>query len=301
MIIYGSVCSGLEAATVAWKPLGWELAWLSEIDPFACAILEHHYPAKNLGDIYGIGADKTPINLLVGGTPCQGFSVTGKRKGLDDARSNLALQYVQILQIYKPRWFVWENVPGVLTSGKGMDFGEFLKRLAESGYGFAWRILDARYFGVPQRRRRVFIVGHSGGNWKYPAAVLFDGCTNSTNRKSIDKIRGQTTHSEERQNLRMDGGCDSEIRRGSDAYVTGGAGRGGGRDLGAYSWRRLTSVEWERLMGLPDNYTLVPYKGKLARDNHRRKVIGNSFAVPILRWIGERIDFVDSLDTERKM
>jgi DNA (cytosine-5)-methyltransferase 1 len=113
------------------------------------------------------------VDLLVGGTPCQSFSVAGLRKGLADPRGNLALVYCGILDHFKPQWFVWENVPGVLSSGGGRDFGSFLGAVAELGYGFAYRVLDAQYFGVAQRRRRVFVVGYLG-DWRPAAKVLFE-------------------------------------------------------------------------------------------------------------------------------
>ena len=172
---YGSVCSGVEAATVAWHPLGWEPQWLSEIEKFPSAVLQHHYPnTPNLGDMTKFKEwNDDPIDLLVGGTPCQSFSVAGLRKGLDDPRGNLMLTYVAIAARYKPRWLVWENVPGVLSSNGGRDFGTFLTALGEIGYGFAYRICDAQYFGVAQRRRRVFVVGYLG-DWRRAAAVLFE-------------------------------------------------------------------------------------------------------------------------------
>jgi DNA (cytosine-5)-methyltransferase 1 len=172
---YLSVCSGIEAATVAWHDLGWQPVGFSEIEPFPSAVLAHHYPgAPNLGDMtnykeWNIGA----IDLVVGGTPCQSFSVAGLRKGLEDPRGNLALVYCGILDHFRPQWCVWENVPGVLSSNGGRDFGSFLGALAELGYGFAYRVLDAQYFGVAQRRRRVFVVGHLG-DWQPAAKVLFE-------------------------------------------------------------------------------------------------------------------------------
>jgi len=172
---YGSVCSGIEAATVAWHPIGWEAAWYSEIEPFPCAVLKHHYPAvPNYGDMtkYEEWPDE-PINLLVGGTPCQSFSVAGLRKGLADPRGNLMLTYGAIARRYRPEWLVWENVPGVLSSNGGRDFGTFLGMLAELGYGFAYRVLDAQYCGVAQRRRRVFVVANAR-SWQRAAAVLFE-------------------------------------------------------------------------------------------------------------------------------
>ncbi|WP_420868163.1 DNA cytosine methyltransferase [Collimonas pratensis] len=147
---YLDVCTGLSAATVAWHSLGWSPVAFSEIEKFPSAVLAHHYPTvPNLGDMtkfeeWNIDA----IDLLVGGTPCQSFSVAGLRKGLDDPRGNLMLTYLAIADKHKPKWLVWENVPGVLSSNGGKDFGTFLGGLAELGYGFAYRILDAQYDGA---------------------------------------------------------------------------------------------------------------------------------------------------------
>src|SRR5690242_13415373 len=172
---YLSVCSGIEAATVAWHPLGWEAAAYSEIEAFPRAVLKHHYPDVPChGDFTTIGADEYgPVDLLVGGTPCQSFSVAGLRGGMDDERGQLALQFLKLLDRTRARWVVWENVPGVLSSNGGRDFGSFLGGLVELGYGFAYRVLDAQFFGVPQRRRRVFVVGYLG-DWRRAAAVLFE-------------------------------------------------------------------------------------------------------------------------------
>lgn len=172
---FGSVCSGIEAASCAWHPLGWQTAFVSEIEPFPSAVLAHHYPTvPNLGDMTKFKDwPDAAIDLLVGGTPCQSFSVAGLRKGLADPRGNLMLTYLAIAERYAPRWLVWENVPGVLSSNEGRDFGTFLGGLAELGYGYAYRVLDAQYFGVAQRRRRVFVVGYLG-NWRRAAAVLFE-------------------------------------------------------------------------------------------------------------------------------
>ena len=173
---YLSVCSGIEAATVAWHEMGWNPVAFSEIDQFPSEVLAKHYPhVPNVGDMtkYKEWNLNAPINLLVGGTPCQSFSVAGLRKGLEDPRGNLALIYCGILEKFRPQWFVWENVPGVLSSNGGRDFGSFLGAVAELGYGFSYRVLDAQYFGVAQRRRRVFVVGHLG-DWRPAAEVLFE-------------------------------------------------------------------------------------------------------------------------------
>jgi len=185
-----SVCSGIEAASVAWHSLGWQCAGLSEIEAFPRAVLEHrqgaqavdwdhrHTPQSNslplFGDFTQIESHHVgPIDLLVGGTPCQSFSIAGLRGGLDDDRGNLALEFLRLADRTRPRWLVWENVPGVLSSNGGRDFGAILGGMVELGYGFAYRVLDAQFFGVPQRRRRVFVVGHLG-SWQRAAAVLFE-------------------------------------------------------------------------------------------------------------------------------
>jgi DNA (cytosine-5)-methyltransferase 1 len=188
-LTYVSLCDGIGAVHVAWRPLGWRCAWVSEIEPFPNAVVEHRWGLPNLGDmtliteemVHGYGA----VDLVAGGTPCQSFSVAGLRKGLDDPRGNLALVFLRLVDVIRPRWVVWENVPGVLSSSGGRDFGAFLGALAQLGYGFAWRVLDAQFFGVPQRRRRVFVVG-CAGDWRPAVAVLLEPqglCRDSSARR----------------------------------------------------------------------------------------------------------------------
>lgn len=174
-IRYLSVCAGIEAATAAWHPLGWIPVAFSEIDAFPRAVLAHHYPTVPLaGDFTQLKGDEHgAIDLLVGGTPCQDFSVAGLRAGIAGDRGNLTLEFLRLAARTKPRWIVWENVPGVLSSDGGRALGAFLGGLAELGYGFAYRVLDAQYFGVAQRRARVFVVGYLG-DWRRAAAVLFE-------------------------------------------------------------------------------------------------------------------------------
>ncbi|WP_087723348.1 DNA cytosine methyltransferase [Pandoraea sp. PE-S2T-3] len=219
---YLSVCSGIEAATCAWHPLGWQPQAFSEIERFPAAVLAHHYPnVPNLGDMtkFKDWPDAT-IDLLVGGTPCQSFSVAGLRKGLADPRGNLMLTYLAIARRYAPRWLVWENVPGVLSSNKGRDFGTFLGGLAELGYGFAYRVLDAQYVrveshsrAVPQRRRRVFVVGYLG-DWRRPAAVLFERESllghPAPRRETGERVAGTLTRSA----LNGSGACGGDGRDG---------------------------------------------------------------------------------------
>jgi DNA (cytosine-5)-methyltransferase 1 len=174
---YGSVCSGIEAASVAWEPLGWSPAWFSEIASWPSKFLSSRYPkVPNHGSLVGLanrltGSDRR-IDLLVGGTPCQAFSVAGLRGGLTDERGNLTLEFARLAEALRPRWLVWENVPGVLSDGTNA-FGCLLGALCELGYGLAWRVLDAQFFGVAQRRQRCFVVGHLGAA-AAAGAVLFE-------------------------------------------------------------------------------------------------------------------------------
>ena len=180
---YFSVCSGIECASVAWHPLGFKPMGFSEIDPFRSAVLDYHYPeVKNYGDFTQIEKDDIggSPDVLVGGTPCATFSIAGLREGISSERGNLALEFIRMVKRLNPRWVVWENVPGVLSSNNGRDFASFLTGLAECGYGFAYRVLDTQYIrtqrfprAIPQMRRRVFVVGHSR-DWRCPSKVLFD-------------------------------------------------------------------------------------------------------------------------------
>ena len=282
---YGSVCSGIEAATIAWHSLGWVPSFFSEIEAFPRAVLEHHYPEVPVhGDFTTIGADQYgPIDLLVGGTPCQSFSIAGLRKGLDDDRGNLSLEFIKLAQRERPRWVVWENVPGVLSSNGGKDFGSFLGALGEIGYGFAYRVLDASGFGVCQPRRRVFVVGFYA-DWRRSAAVLFDRKSLAGTPKKRPKIESEGALFFRGGNRAIDRewpetlsarDCNEPQLVTTENYV-----------------RKLTPLEYERLQGFPDGYTNIKDK---CPDGPRYKALGNSMAVPVMKWIGERIQMVDSI------
>ena len=431
---YLSLCSGIEAATVAWHPLGWEAVAYSEIERFPSEVLAHHYPnTPNLGDMtkFKEWTNVSNVDLLVGGTPCQSFSVAGLRKGLDDPRGNLMLTYLAIADKFKPKWIVWENVPGVLSSNGGKDFGVFLGALGELGYGFAYRVLDAQYFGVAQRRRRVFVVGYLG-DWRAAAAVLFERhslqghpAPSREKRQSVAASVGTGASSSgwpadisstlnasfgskqglENQHINNDCpmfvpaqviGFESSRRDGvrlydgisntlqafagtgggnspmvmqpialaentigrqpknggngdgftdggpmytlnatgvhgvaqpiayniapgkgalkddihvTDAYATktldasGGnpaMHQGGAAILQAMAVRRLTPVECERLQGFSDNYTDIKSKNKPTPDGPRYKALGNSMAVPVMAWIGQRIEQVEAICKQNK-
>ena len=331
---YGSVCSGIEAATVAWHQLDWEPAFFSEIEPFPRGVLKHHYPNVPLhGDFTTIeGAEYGAIDLLVGGTPCQSFSVAGLRGGLDDERGNLALEFLRLAQRTRPRWVVWENVPGVLSSNGGRDFGSILGGLVELGYGFAYRVLDAQFFGVAQRRRRVFVVGCLGSPAS-AAAVLFERhCLQghpSPRQKAGQRVADTLTVGANQCSGRPGDIVEDSIARCLTARGAGGqnldpetanliagtmiamSGKSGGwsnsadHAAGNYmipistsSVRRLTPIECERLQGFPDNYTAIPWRAKSTKDcpdNPRYKALGNSMAVPVMKWIGKRIAQVEGI------
>jgi DNA (cytosine-5)-methyltransferase 1 len=204
---YLSVCSGIEAA----HAMGFTPVAFAEIEPFASRVLAHHYPdVPNWGDINGYATwPDAAFDVLVGGTPCQSFSVAGLRKGLADPRGNLTLVFLGIAARYRPEWVVWENVPGVLSVHGGRAFGAFLGGLAELGYGFAYRVLDAQYFSVAQRRRRVFVVGHLG-DWRRAAAVLFEReslCGDSPpSREAGEGVAGAVTRRVDRGGVNSEGG-----------------------------------------------------------------------------------------------
>lgn len=454
-IRYLSVCSGIEAASVAWHPLGWRPVAFSEIEPFPRAVLADRWPGVPLhGDFTTISEDDYgAIDLLVGGTPCQDFSVAGLRAGLAGDRGNLTLQYLALAGRLRPGWVVWENVPGVLSIDGGRAFGSFLGGLVELGYGFAYRVLDAQYFGVPQRRRRVFVVGHLG-DWRPAAAVLLEresllgnppprreagagvaalaargvgtcgaddnqaqaghlipqvfggnntsgpidvapalnACASGSRRmdfeseafvatslRARDLSRGvdsdytdtlalvafdptQITSPGNHSTPRPGDAChplaasaqapaiafdckasagfapspsehvtpilrsmahrgshqnaggqiavafqasQSGMRLGGGVHPTLDGNNGSRRHHGVLigtAVRRLTPRECERLQGFPDDYTLIPWRGKPADqcpDGPRYKALGNSMAVPVMAWIGRRIEMVRQILAEQ--
>ena len=361
-----SVCSGIEAWSCAVEGMdGYSVSALSEIEPFPCAVLAERYPfVPNLGDMTKINgwAMRGQIDLLVGGTPCQGFSVAGLRGGLDDPRSGLAGHYVRLAAELRVPWLLWENVPGALSTSGGADFLAFVSSLDELGYGLAWAVLDAQWFGVPQRRKRLFLVGRLG-DWRGPGAVLFEPgrvCGNPPARRSKregnpSSAGGCTGEGHAVRNAgadvcptmtssgagfaRVDGraehDCSTLVLQPNEVSSTlcaSGAGtdrpsaqgsqegfcvvsmktcntKATGSNISdapvtytldtskppailsskALYPRRLTPVECERLMGFPDGWTDVRFQGKPARDTLRYRALGNSMAVPVMRWLAEGI------------
>jgi len=321
-MIYASVCDGIGAAHAAWYPIGWRCAWTSEIEPFPAAVVHHRWGLENRGDMtrFREWDHGTPIDVLAGGTPCQSFSVAGLRKGLRDPRGGLMLTFIEIAECYRPRWIVWENVPGVLSSNGGRDFGSFVGALGQLGYGWAYRILDAQWFGVPQRRRRVFVVGCIGSQ-RSASTVLFNSesvsrdnpprrqkgqgatydiapCIGASGRgfSRTGETRGQdplvpvvantlTARMAKVQNSTCDEGAAVVCFENANTSYSFFSSR-------IMSVRRLTVVECERLQGFEDNYTAIQYRNKPAADGPRYKALGNSMAVPVMSWIGNRISLV---------
>lgn len=222
---YVSLFSGIEAASVAWGPLGWEAVAFAEIEPFPCAVLAQRFPdVPNLGDVTKIDwseflARYGAVDLVCGGSPCQSFSIAGGRESLD-GESRLMFEYIRAVRELRPRWFVWENVPGVLNT-RDDAFGCFLDQMDESGYSTAWRVLDAQFFGVAQRRRRVWAVGASRDAFGdiaagRAAAVLFER----------ESVRGNTQSSRKK---REELARAAEERPAFGFKYHQGAGAGGGR------------------------------------------------------------------------
>lgn len=360
---YISIFSGIEAASVAFAPLGWEPVAFSEIDPFPSAVLGYRYPdIPNLGDITKVDWKKYKgkADLVVGGSPCQSFSIAGKREGLE-GESGLMFEFIRCVREVRPRWFLWENVPGALSSEGGAAFGQLLHEMADGGYGLAWRVLDAQFFGVAQRRRRLFLVGRAGDGFREACQVLFEpdcvpgnSATSRAKRAELAAEAGrgaksagfgnpaagsgsigyqlEQSHGGEQHGIyRLASGQanaeEGEVvgttffaRQYKDPPITvvtrcgcdgGGKGALTSNDVSLtlstrneqslfvpqgnqrYVVRRLTPVECERLQGFPDGWTQVPYHGKPALecpDSPRYKAIGNSMAVPVMRWIGKRIE-----------
>lgn len=273
---FGSLCSGIDGAAVAWPT--WEQVYCAEVDPFCCRLLARRYPnVVNFGDI--TTARQWPsVDVLVAGTPCQSFSVAGNRRGLQDARGRLSLAFASIVKQSQPQAFIWENVAGVLSSNGGRDFAAFLHALSECRYGLAWRVLDLRGFGIPQRRRRVYVVGILGDRQR-PAEVLFDDGANSGNASPTAKARKGSP-----KILGWNG--DETPKFGAEVMPTLRASQGGEGVgiLWSDGMRRLTVNEWERLMGFPVDYT----KGA-GTASQRKKALGNAFPPPVLAWIGRRL------------
>ena len=313
-ITVGSVCSGIEAASVAWENIGFGFRWFSEITDFPSKLLNKKYPnIPNLGDMCQI-PDKLRLglidspDLICGGTPCQAFSLAGWKKGLNDDRGNLTLKLVDIIDendAVRERSgdiatkVFWENVEGGLND-KTNAFGCFVSSLAglkdelapskwpSAGIihgpkrNIAWRVLDAKYFGLPHQRRRLYVL--AGGKDFFPEQILFESCS------------GNTFNPYENSSLvfSKDGHTFEVFRSYTDCLYSAYGTKWNG-NAAAYNGslfvvqngrlRRFTPLECERLMGFPDGYTELAG----VKPTNRYQAVGNSWAVPVVRWVGERI------------
>lgn len=307
---YLSLFSGIDAASVAWEPLGFKCLGFSEIEKFACGVLKHHYPnIKNYGDIKQITKEDLneiigKTDIIIGGSPCQSFSMAGKREGLKDDRGNLMWQYCRIVEMVRPRWFIWENVPNALAVEKGQAFSSLINKMANIGYSVGWRVLDSKWFGIPQQRRRVFLVGCIG-NKQGPLKVLFETESGKPPPESIKSPRNHHTPKAWSSTKQVGGlkweldtpysGCI--VLRDYKGICPGFMGKNTQKlviekEGDSTNVRRFTPLEYERLQGLPDNYTQIRWGNKEAQDcpvSPRYRAVGNSFAVPVVRWLGERI------------
>lgn len=335
-MIAATLFSGIGAPEAAMPH--WRWPWHAEIEKFPSAVMAVRHPQSvNLGDVSAddFAERATAIaypGVIVFGSPCQSFSVAGKRLGLDDPRGNLALIALRLVGAMRPRWFVFENVPGLLSSDGGRDFGAFLGIVGQLGYGFAYRVFDAQFFGVPQRRRRVFVVGYFG-DWRRAAAVLFEPQSlrrdTAPSRQAGEDVAptissrtagggglgtdfdcdgGLIAHSLTAKggSGRIDGESETFVTHSlrADGFDASEDGTGRGTPLVTHALdsfsatsavRRLTPRECERLQGFEDDYTLVTYRGKPAADGPRYKALGNSMAVPVVRWILSRIELCDQV------
>lgn len=331
-----SLFSGIGGISLGLERAGVHTALLCEQDKHARGILQRHYPHAAIhNDVTELTADDCRAagavpgrTVLTAGWPCQGNSVAGARGGMDDPRSGLWSHVVRLLAEHRPAWFIGENVPGLLSVNDGRDFSIVVHDLAKLGYGFTWRILDARHFGVPQRRRRVVIVGRLGDTGAAAAQVLLEpqGVPGNPAAGIDPRARAAGSPRASAQDGRViyvadrttslksaPGGADDNWAQGGRLVAFALRGRdegalpeihgdgstvgsiraaegGSSRDYiaGETVVRRLTSLELERLQGFPDGWT----EGQA--DSHRSKQLGNSVAVPVFEWVGRRLVAVDN-------
>ena len=317
---FASMCSGMEAASVAWEPIGWECVALCDFASFPQKVLTHHYPEIPLfPNMLNLLKDEKfkeiNFDVLVGGTPCQPFSDAGLGKGMDDERALIAIEFGNLLDEKRPTYFVWENVVGVfnkkhreglcdiISNFTGVDFrpqdihagGGIIQG---TKYSIAYRILDSQYFGVPQRRRRIFIVGYRGNDWRVPAAILFDqGCFESV-KETNQKQRDERTKNVLGQ-IRIAG----TVTKSYSQTLTDGF----GKDSTSNYWvekkgiRRFTERELLKLQGFPEDYLDFEIAGKKPSYSNVKGIVGNSMTVNVMNWIGNRIQTVDDLINSSKI
>lgn len=310
-----SLFSGIGGFDLGFERAGMECVGQVEIDAACTALLSRYWPNMwRCEDVRKVDGRSPAVDLVCGGFPCQDVSVAGRRAGLAGERSGLWFEFRRILAELRPAWVVIENVPGLLSSNRGRDFAVILHGLGELGYGTAWRILDAQYFGVAQRRRRVFLVGHLGDGraaevlfereslrWDSPPrreageGVAWDVApslaASGRGVKRAGESRGQDCVIPVAHALRAEAGVtEGGTGRGTplvcDTVYAGTPGRDAGAAMSMAApggVRRLTPTECERLQGFPDEWTAGQF------DSARYRQLGNAVCVPIAEWIGRRI------------
>ena len=317
----GSTFSGVGGLDLGLERAGMQVIWQAEIDDWCRRVLTHHWPDTKLyEDVKDIGGSAEKPDILVGGFPCQDLSLAGRRAGLKGAKSSLFFEYSRICGELRPQWFLLENVGGLLSSADGRDFGIVLSEMAALGYGISWRVLDARFFGVPQRRRRVFIVGCLGEDGcKRAVRALGTGregdlktskCSwqkssqkSGTGARASAEVAKCLTTSNQRldpeyETFVVSGIAENqrgEVRETTTAQIMTSGGKPGqgypavhiSRQSDQHLVRRLTPVECERLMSWPDNFTAID--GEKTPDKKRYSACGNGVVSNVSEWIGKRI------------
>lgn len=312
---HASFFSGVGGLDLGFERAGIETVSVSEIDPYANAVLAERFPdAPNLGSITEVEADDIPeADIWSGGFPCQDLSVAGKRAGFAGKRSSLAFTFLDLVEQRRPRWLVLENVPGLFSSNKGADFGRLLSEMEQLGYGVSWRTLDARYFGVAQRRRRVFLVASLESDRAAEVLLECEGCERhpaprTQKEQGVANGAGHSTGgNRDGEPAGRDSSPDSDgvraaygvarrldnqqilsfpSRFGSNANVTEGQAQSMAHSAGA------PAVFLDSVGGTEDEDDLLP----VGLDSHRYRCCGNGVVAPVAEWIGRRIVAVDVLD-----
>lgn len=288
---YLEVCAGIGSASLAFEMLGWQCAGMAEIGQEARAFLSQRFPKTKLhGDFRKIKAARVGrVDVLVGGPPCQSFSKDNRNKVNEDPRRDLTLEFLDLARSVEAPWFVFENVPEIV----GDDiWPQWLKQADEIGYGLACRVLDARQFGLPTRRKRLFVVGHLGrpesahrvlfeprrASFPHPERAIAKQARGARRREDAP-IRAQAVAISKESNKFADFLPTLRNGRPGDAALL----------LDDSFVRKFTITELERCMGFPDGWTAFEWRGKPASYNMRTKLLGNAFCPPILHWIGEGI------------
>jgi len=275
----------------------------SEIDKYASAVLKYHWPnTKNYGDITKINWSEVPdFDLLTGGSPCQDLSIAGKRAGLEGARSGLFYEYMRAVKEKRPKYFIWENVKGALSSNKGLDLGAVLNEMAKEGYSLWWQVLNAKDFSVPQNRERIFVVGFRDGS---PREIFFERGNNEEVSSKVHPCIDANYykgHSNQRQMMeikQLNNPKHSNDRIYSEEGISPSLNTAQGGNRQPFidkppRIRRLTPTECERLMGLPDNWLKygIDEKGNQfeVSDSQKYKMAGNGVVVNVVEELIKQI------------